>query len=200
MLNWIRGDYMKTMRKLSFSIILFFTANCFAVQAVPDELTIQYQKNFNIEYKEKQNVAFELRSISQIPEVTYRYLEDVFASFYKKITFNTSITDSTFDDSLQSELVAIPLIATNKKGVQLEVFGNFSDQSKQYLSNLPADHPLYDYFANSEQTDLFNSDLSLGAGISFNTGRSSKIKVIISNNEMPGYGSSTTLLGFETRF
>ena len=82
----------------------------------------------------------------------------------------------------------------------MELFGNFSDLSKQYLSNLSADHALHDYITNTEQLDIHDSSLSLGAGISFNTSQSSKIKFIISNREMPGYGDSKALIGFEKRF
>ena len=186
------------MLKLSTFIVFFITANCFAVQSPSNEL--QDQKRVELEYKDDQSFTSELRSVALIPEVTYRYLEDVFSSFYNKLTFNTSITDSTFEDSLNSELIAVPLIATNEQGLQMELFGNFTDPSRQYLSNISADNALHDYIANSEQFDIYESDVSLGAGVSFNTGQSSKIKFIISNNKMPGYGNSTALLGFETRF
>lgn len=186
--------------KLSTFIIFFITASCFAAQAPSNALQIQYQKTVELERQNNQSSTFELHSVSQIPEVTYRYLENIFASFYNKLSFNTAIADSTFDDNLHSELISVPLIATNKQGLQMEVFGNFSDLSKQYLSNLSADHPLHAYIANSEQIDFYNSNLSLGAGISFNTSQASKIKFIISNNEMPGYGNSKALLGFETQF
>ena len=190
------------MLKLIFSIMLFFTANCLAAQSPVDVSPIQSTDDFYITSKNNINFGFKLDSVTEIPEATYRYLEGVFTTFYKKITFNTSITDSTFTNCLESDLFAIPLIATNQQGLQLEVFGNFSDFSKQYLSNLPTDHPLYEHFINSEQSsvDLLDNDLSLGAGISFNTSQSSKVKLVISNNDMPGYGGSRTLVGFETRF
>ena len=189
---------MRIMLKLSTFIVFFSTVNCFAVQSPSNEL--QDQKRVGLEYKDEQSLASELRSVTQIPEATYRHLEDVFSSFYKKLTFNTSITDSTFEDNLNSELIAVPLIATNEQGLQMELFGNFTDPSRQYLSNISADNALHDYIAHSELSDIYESDLSLGAGISINTGQSSKIKFIISNHEMPGYGNSTALLGIETRF
>lgn len=182
---------MKNMLKLSTFIVFFITANCFAAQSPFNAFQAQ---------KERQSFASDLRSVAQIPEVTYHRLEGIFSSFYNKLTFNTSITDSTFEDNLNSELIAIPLIATNKQGLQMELFGNFTDPSRQYLSNMSANNALYDYIAHSERIDIYESDLSVGAGVSFNTGQTSKIKFIISNNEMPGYGNSTALLGIETRF
>lgn len=179
------------MLKLTAFIVFFITANCFAAQS---------PSNVFQEQKDDQSFTSDLRSVAQIPEATYRRLEGIFSSFYKKLSFNTSITDSTFEDNLNSELIALPLIATNEQGLQMELFGNFTDPSRQYLSNVSADNALHDYIAHSEQIDIYESDLSLGAGISFNTGQSSKIKFIISNNEMPGYGNSTALLGIETRF
>ena len=191
---------METILKLLTFIIVFFTANCFAAPAPADTLQAQVQKKVELEQQDDPSFLSDLRLVSQLPEATYHYLENVFASFYKKLSFSTVIINSTFEDSLNSELISVPLIATNKQGLHMELFGNFSDPSTQYLSNLSADHALHDYIANSEQIDFSNSTLSLGAGISFNTGQSSKIKLIISNNEMPGYGNSTTLVGFETSF
>ena len=191
---------METILKLLTFIIFFFTAHCFAAQAPANALQIQSQKKVESEFQDEPSFLSDLHLVSQLPETTYRYLENIFASFYKKLSFSTVIVDSTFEDNLNSELISVPLIATNKQGVHIELFGNFSDPARQYLSNLSADHALHDYIANSEQIDFSNSTLSLGAGISFNTGQSSKIKIIISNNEMPGYGNSTTLVGFETRF
>ncbi len=182
-------------------LVFFITTNCFAVPSLSSNpIPVQDSKRAQLQNKKQQAYNPGLTSAGRIPEVTYRYLENVFSSFYKKLTFNTAITDSTFKDSLNSELISVPLIATNKQGLQMELFGNFSNPDRQYLTNLSADHALHDYIANSEQIDFYNSDLSIGAGISFNAGQSSKIKVIISNNEMPGYGHSKALLGFETRF
>ncbi len=189
------------MRKLGAFLVFFIATDCFAVPSLSSStITAQDKKRAQLQSQKQQAYNARLTSAGQIPEVTYRYLENVFSSFYKKLTFNTAIADSTFKNNLNSELISVPLIATNKQGLQMELFGNFSDPTRQYLTNLSADHALHDYIANSEQIDFYNSDLSLGAGISFNTGQSSKIKVIISNNEMPGYGSSKALLGFETRF
>lgn len=187
--------------KLGTFLVFFITTSCFAAPSLSSRtMLVQDQKRAQLQSNKKQAYNAGLTSAAQIPEVTYRYLENVFSSFYKKLSFNTAIADSTFKNNLNSELISVPLIATNKQGLQMELFGNFSDPARQYLSNLSADNALHDYIANSEQIDFYHSDLSLGAGISFNTGQSSKIKVIISNSEMPGYGHSKALLGFETRF
>ena len=132
------------MLKLITFIIFFITANCFAVQTPSNALQVQYQKRVELENNDSHDFKFDLRSVSQIPEATYRYLDDIFASFYNKLTFNTPITDSTFNDNSHYELISVPLIATNEQGLQMEVFGNFSNLSTQYLSNLSADHALYD--------------------------------------------------------
>lgn len=97
-------------------------------------------------------------------------------------------------------MVAIPLIPTNLGGFQLEFLGAFSNPGSQYLSNFSTDHLLYNYQSNSEEFDLYNSVLALGAAISFNTSSSSKIKIVISNNDIPSYGTSKALVGFESQF
>jgi len=173
---------------------------CFAEQHPSNALQVQYQKSIKQNTETSNLFDLNLRSVYQIPETTYQYLNSVFTSFYQKLTFTTSIANSTFAKSSHYELVAIPFIPTNKKGFQLEVFGNFSDHFSQYLSNFSSDHLLYDYQSNSQELDITNCDLSLGAGISFNTSPRSKVKIIISNNDIPGYGTSKALLGFETQF
>lgn len=141
-----------------------------------------------------------LKSVYQIPSITYHYLDSVFTSFYKKVTFNTEISQSTFQNNAHYELIAIPLIAENDKGLKFELFGNFTNPVNVRLSNLSNDQTLSIYYSNTEQLDIYQSELSLGAGFSFKAGKESKIKLLISNNEMPGYGKSRALVGFETSF
>ena len=188
---------MKYTTKLICSAMLFSATHCFAVQPSTNIFTPDYQKSFKVP---NQDATFELGTMTRIPKATYSYLENVFSSFYSKVTFNTDIAKSTFKDGLQSDVFSLPLIANNRRGIQLELFGNFCDLSQQYLSNLSRDHALYDSMLNTQQTDILNNDLALGAGVSFNTGKSSKIKIIMSNNDMPGYGSSRALVGFQTDF
>lgn len=188
---------MKHAIKIIFSAMLFSSTSCFAVQPSTDVFKSDYQQSFKVSPLDS---GFQLDAITKIPKATYNYLENIFSSFYTNMTFNTEIANSTFKDGLQSDVFSLPLIANNSRGIRLELFGNFSDLSKQYLSNLSTDHALYESMVNTQQTDILNDDLSLGAGVSFNTGKSSKIKIIMSNNDMPGYGSSRTLVGFETSF
>jgi len=83
----------------------------------------------------------------------------------------------------------------------LEIFGQFTDPNAQDLSNITSDHILYEYMANTAtQIDFNQANFSMSAGFSFNVSENSTIKIIISNNEIPGYGDSNTLIGFETRF
>jgi len=155
----------------------------------------------HIEYQSATATAqFDLDDIYHIPVATYQYLDAIFTAFYDKVTFNTSISDTTFKSTAHNELVSIPLIAENKQGIRLELFGNFSDPATQQLSNLSTDQALHTYYSNTAQLDFNDSAFSIGAGFSFKTSEQSKIKVIISNDKMPGYGSSNALLGFQTRF
>jgi len=159
--------------------------------------------SLQVEYQNQELASteqFTMDDLYHIPVATYQYLDDIFTSFYNKVTFKTTITDNTFENSAHYELISIPLIAENKQGFQVELFGNFSNASTQQFSNLSSDQALHSYYSNTEQLDFDDSSLSLGAGFSFNTSEKSKIKVIISNNEMPGYGSSNALLGFQTKF
>jgi hypothetical protein len=172
----------------------FLSTSCFSEKIPTNSLQFQYQESV------KQNAtALYLNPVFQIPKATYLYLDSVFTSFYQKLSFNTSIAKSTFKKNAHYQVIAIPIIPTNK-GFQLEFFGNFSDPVSQQLSNFSTDHLLYNYRSNAQGFDLYNSDLALGAGISFNTSSNSKIKIVISNNEIPGYGTSKALVGFESQF
>ena len=171
---------------------------CLATEIPSNSLQMEYQKKGLQQTTEKNLLG--LDTVYQIPTKTYTYLNEVFTSFYNKITFNTNIADSTFENSAHYELVSIPLIAENEQGLKIELFGNFSDPTTHFLSNFSDDQALSNYYSSTQLLNIYNSELSLGAGISFNTGENSKIKVIISNRDMPGYGNSNALLGFETSF
>jgi hypothetical protein len=134
----------------------------------------------------------------QIPSATYNYLDGVFSKFYKSVRFNTDITDNTFENSQYYEMVAIPLVAENSLGLQFEVFGKFSNSSNEYLSNLPNEMIFYNYQPN--EISFEESDLNLGVGFSFRTSPATKVKVILSDGELPGYGSSKAIIGFESIF
>lgn len=181
-------------QKIVAVIALFSSAVCLATEVPSNSLQVEYQK------KSMMKNLFTLDTVYQIPTETYHYLNNIFTSFYNKITFKTSITDSTFKANSHYELVSIPLIAESAQGLQIELFGNFSDPATQRLSNFSPDQTLSNYYSNTEQFNLYNSNLSLGAGFSFYTGKQSKVKVIISNSEIPGYGNSNALIGFETSF
>jgi len=183
------------------SILLFFSSSfCLAEQVPSNTLQAQYQKSIKQQAEKADAFSIDIDLVYQLPEKTYQYLDTIFNSFYRKLSFNTSITDSTFNKNSHYELFSVPLIADNPQGLQLELFGNFSNPSTQYLSNLSADHAQYDYLENFEQLDISEQQLALGAGISFNTSKSSKIKIIISDGKMPGYGDSNTLFGYEKKF
>lgn len=171
---------------------------CWADNVPSNSLQVEYQKNNQQQIQDSSLLSLE--TVYQIPTSTYSYLDDVFTSFYNTVTFNTSITDKTFVTNSHYELVSIPLIAENQQGVQLELFGNFSDPATQQLSNVSKDQTLSNYYSHTQDLDIYGSDFSIGAGFSFNTSEDSKIKIIISNNDMPGHGSSNALLGFETNF
>ncbi|MCG6202203.1 hypothetical protein [Psychromonas antarctica] len=189
------------LKKIAVSLIYCMGSTyCVAAQVPTNSLQVQYQKSIYKKAKNRDGFSLDFSSMAKIPEASYRYLDSIFSSFYHKLTFKTSITDSTFTDNSHYELFSLPLISPNQQGFQLELYGNFSNSSTQYLSNLSADHALYNYIANFEQFDLYNSQLSLGAGFSFNTSRASNLKFIISNGKMPGYGGSTALIGFQQKF
>lgn len=199
-LNIINGGYMKIafiVKTVALTVILS-PILCSAVEVPRNSLQVEYNKNKLPTHDDGNLLSFD--TVYQIPSKTYHYLDTVFTSFYNKVTFNTAIADSTFETNPYYELVSIPLIAENVQGLQLELFGNFSDPASKRLSNLSKDQALSNYYSNTEQLNIYNSELSVGAGIRFNTSKNSKIKVIISNNEMPGYGNSNALLGFETSF
>ncbi|WP_022942290.1 hypothetical protein [Psychromonas hadalis] len=193
----------KMKQKIVTVVALFSSITCFASEVPSNSLQVEYQKSIaqiTTEQIATKSKLLSLNTVYQIPVATYHYLDEAFTSLYNKVTFNTSITDSTFKKSAHYELISIPLIAENTQGLQVELFGNFSDPSTQRLSNFSADQTLSDYYSNTAQFNIYNSELALGAGISFNTGKRSKIKMIISNSNIPGYGNSNALVGFETRF
>jgi hypothetical protein len=185
------------VRKSGYILILCFSGYCSAEQLPIDTFNINYQNSAQADLSPFNE---DLSYISNISVKTYQYLDQAFSSFYKKLTFNTDICDNTLEQNAHHEIVAIPLLPINKEGLQLEVFGNFADPSSQYLSNLSNDHINSDYLANSHQYSISNQDMSIGAGVSFNTSTHSKIKIIISNTDLPGYGNSSALFAFETQF
>ncbi|HEY5716226.1 MAG TPA: hypothetical protein VIS54_07405 [Psychromonas sp.] len=178
----------------------FISTCCWAEKSPSNALQAQYKKSVEQKVVNENRFDLNFSSAYQIPEITYQYLDAVFSDFYQKLSFSTSIANSTFEKNAHYELIAIPVIPTNKEGFQLELFGNFSDHFSQYLSNYSADHLLYNYRANSEEFSIYNSELSLGAGVSFKTSPQSKVKIVISNNNIPGYGTSSALFGFEMQF
>lgn len=183
------------MLKTTILLSCFISSCSFAQQTPANQLQVQYQQS-----ERSSKFATNGSSIYKIPTATYRYLDSIFTSFYQTITFSTPVIDSTFNENSHSELIALPLIATNSKGFQVEIFGNFSDPKTQYLTNLSSDQAIYGHMENTSQFNMSDSELSIGAGVSFKTGDRSKIKIILSDGHMPGYGNSNALFGFETKF
>ena len=161
-----------------------------------DQLQIDYQKSID----EDHLLSAPLRSVYQISERTYQYLDTAFSCFYQKLSFDTGIKNNTFNKSAHYEMLSVPLLSTNNNLIQLEVFGKLSDPNTFYLTNMSSDHTLYNYTANSQVLDIYSSDIGLGAGISFQTSDISKLKIIISDESLPGYGTSQALIGFESKF
>lgn len=182
---------LKTIVLLNF----FISSCCLAQQTPANQLQVQYQQS-----EHSNSSTIDLNSIYKIPTVTYQYLDSIFTSFYQTITFNTPVIDSTFHTNSHSELIALPLIANNPQGFHIEIFGSFSDPKTQYLTNLSSDQATYGHIENTSPFNMYDSELSIGAGVSFKTGNSSKIKIILSDGNMPGYGNSNALFGFETKF
>ena len=185
------------MKKISLSLFasVLFPSILYA-QSPTNALQREYQNSL----EEASLSAFSLNSIYKIPETTYHYLNNVFNNFSQKMQFTTSIVDSTFDDNQHYELISVPLISSNIDLIQLEIFGKLSNPNSAYLSNLSRDHALYEYFSHSETLDIYNSDIALGAGISFQTSPLTKIKILISNESLPGHGDSNALIGFDSKF
>ena len=184
------------LRLFIFILLSSFIAPSFAKDLSRNQLQIDYQNSLN-------NVDFfdsPFISVYQIPEATYQYLNSAFSQFYRTVTFTTSIKDSTFAKSNQYEIISIPFIAANSNAVQFEVFGKLSDPDYNVRSEMTKNNVLYQYNENSDVLDIYNSTLSLGAGISYRTSPLSKIKVLFSNQNLPGYGNSQALIGFESQF
>lgn len=190
---------MKLFSIKSSALILvasFIVNICYAQESSKNQLQLDYQQSLS-------KVSFSrvpFSSVYYISEATYHYLDSAFNNFYQTLSFDTSIKDSTFQKSKQYEIISIPFIANNIKVVQFELFGKLSDPKNDNHRDMAQDNPLYEYFENSEVLDIYNSELSLGAGISFQTSPFSKVKVLISNKNLPGYGSSQALIGFESSF
>lgn len=194
-----QGEEMKSSTTLKVIVFMTSLSPTLVIAEIPrNGLQVEYKKNIEQETPNSERLSF--KTIYQIPSNTYHYLDELFSSFYNTITFNNKITDNIFKTSAHYELVSIPLISENQKGLQFEVFGNFSNPETQHFSNISADQALSTYYSNTEGLNIYNSQLSVGAGISFYTVGGDKIRIIVSNNKIPGYGSSTALLAFETKF
>ena len=180
--------------KLLLLIIAIFSSNVlFAspLKSTKPDSNIMFQENHDF---------FSISTFYYIPDQTYQYLSDVFLGFHKQLSFSTSIKNSTFQQSNYNEVVSLPLIADNKYGLHFEIFGNLSDPDTSYLSNLPNGHSIYNYYTDTGTFELGSSEIALGAGFSIHTSQNTKLKIIVSDGDLPGYGSSNTLIGFETIF
>jgi len=168
----------------------------FAKELPKNQLQIDYQASLSgIDF-----LDYPFLTVYQIPEATYQYLNSAFSRFYRTVTFNTSIKDSTFIKSNQYEIISIPFIAANSQYFQFEIFGKLTDAEYSIRSEMTKNNVLYQYNENSDVLDVYNSTLALGAGFSFRTSPFSKIKVLLSNESLPGYGNSQALIGFESQF
>lgn len=195
-----KGGKMFNSKKLTALTIVMLcsSTSSFAEEVPSNSLQVEYKKQQAQTTPEDSLIS--LDTVYQIPKATYQYLDDVFTSFYKTVTFQTTITDSTFTENDHYELVSIPIISDDNQGLEVELFGNFSDSATNRMSNFSSDQALSSYYSNTQLFDIYDSEFSFGAGVSFNTGKDSKIKIIISNQDIPGYGKSTALFGFETSF
>lgn len=180
-----------------YLILLSFVSSCaLANQAPSNQLQVEYQRKISTTSTD----YFGIQTISHIPRATYQYLNQVFDTFYRRVNLNTNISDSTFVTNSHYELIALPLFMQEEHGVGVEVFGNFYDPFTQNLSNLSSDQAMSNYFGHSEQVNLYESEFALGAGISYKADSLSQFKVVFSNENIPGYGGSTALFGYEKKF
>lgn len=185
------------MKKISLLLShLLIPSYLYAQSPSANQLQMEYQDSLH----DTGFIQHSLTSVYQISETTFYYLNDAFDDFYQTISFTTPIKDSTFDESKHYELVSVPLLSSDTHFIQLEIFGKLSNPNSAYLSNMTSDHTLYEHFGNSEVLDIYHCDVALGAGISFQTSSSTKIKILISNKNLPGYGDSNALIGFESQF
>lgn len=185
------------VKKLGYIFLLSVSGSCFAAKIPVKAQKIDYTKNTQADLDGYQQ---DLPYLYLIPKKTYQYLDQAFSSFYKKLSYESTICETTLEQNVHHDIVAIPLIPANKEGLQFEVFGNFAAPSSQFLSNLSDDHVYSNFLANSTEFGSTTQDVTFGAGLSFNTGSSSKIKVIVSNEDIPGHGTSSALFAFETEF
>ncbi len=184
------------LRLFIFILLSSSFVSSFAKDLPKNQLQIDYQNSLNgIDFFD-----YPFLTVYQIPEATYQYLNSAFSRFYRTVSFNTSIKDSTFVKSNQYEIISIPFIEANSHYFQFELFGKLSDSEYNVRSEMTKNNVLYQYNENSEVLDIYNSTLALGAGISFQTTPFSKVKVLFSNENLPGYGNSQALIGFESQF
>ncbi|WP_354625794.1 hypothetical protein [Psychromonas sp. MME2] len=151
------------MFKNGIFIFYFASACCLAQESPSNTLQVEYQQQVQV----GSSSYFDIESISQVPQATYQYLNQVFKSFYRSFNFTTSITDSTFVDNAHYQIFSLPIMPLDSDCFEVEVFGNFYDPAKQDLANLNADQAMYDYVSNSEEMNIYESNLAFGAGFSF---------------------------------
>ena len=184
------------LRLFVFILLSSLMTSSFAKDSPKNQLQIDYQNSLTgIDFFD-----YPFLTVYQIPEATYHYLNSAFSRFYRTVTFNTSIKDSTFAKSNQYEIISIPFVAANSKYFQFEVFGKLTDSEYSIRSEMTKNNVLYQYNENSDVLDVYNSTIALGAGFSFHTSPFSKVKVLFSNESLPGYGNSQALIGFESEF
>ena len=187
---------LPVLRLFVFILLSSSIVSSFAKDLPKNQLQMDYQKSLN----GNDFFDYPFLTVYQIPDATYQHLNSAFSRFYRTVSFNTSIKDSTFVKSNQYEIISIPFIEANSHYFQFELFGKLSDSEYNVRSEMTKNNVLYQYNENSEVLDIYNSTLALGAGISFQTTPFSKVKVLFSNESLPGYGNSQALIGFESQF
>ncbi len=137
--------------------------------------------------------------LARLPEQTYQIVAHSFNTLYEKTDFTPQITNSYFNDSPLYKFVGVPLAISAHSGFQLEVFGQAYNRASQAYVHLSEDMSLYRVM----RVDLIgnpNDQLAIGFGLGVPFSSQLTLKAIVSNNDIPGYGSANYAVGFEWHY
>ncbi|MFO6422592.1 hypothetical protein [Motilimonas sp. KMU-193] len=138
--------------------------------------------------------------LTSLPAETYKKMKGTFAKIYQQTTFDTDLARSTFHQSSYYDVLALPLVSSKDKTVNLEVFGQLYDENSIAYSQMSDTLTLHDFQQNSSQINQDKNDLAVGVGLSFDVDRNVKLRTLYSTGQIPGYGDSQFSLGFEMKY
>ncbi|MCE2571978.1 hypothetical protein [Motilimonas eburnea] len=138
--------------------------------------------------------------LTNLPRETYTKLKSTFAKIYQQTTFDTDLAHSTFSHSSYYDTLALPLVSSKDKTVNLEVFGQLYDENSIAYSQMVDTLTLHEFHQNNSLINQDKDDIAVGFGLNFALEENVKLRTLYSTGHIPGHGTSQFSLGIEMKY